>query len=84
MRFLYDQNLSYRLVAELQDLYPNYLHVRDIGMKESDDSDIWDYAAQNGYTIQETLHLLSIPGMRESIIEGLKTPVEECAEELDW
>lgn len=35
-------------------------------------------------SIQETLHLLSIPGMRESIIEGLKTPIEECAEELDW
>ena len=35
-------------------------------------------------SIQETLHLLSIPGMRESIIEGLKTPVEECGEELDW
>jgi PHD/YefM family antitoxin component YafN of YafNO toxin-antitoxin module len=33
---------------------------------------------------QETLHLLSIPKMRESIIEGLKTPVEECVEELDW
>ena len=35
-------------------------------------------------SIQETLHLLSIPGMRESIIEGMKTPVEECAGELDW
>ena len=35
-------------------------------------------------SIQEALHLLSIPGMRESIIEGLKTPVEECSEELDW
>ena len=35
-------------------------------------------------SIQETLHLLSMPGMRESIVEGLKTPVEECAEELDW
>ncbi len=33
--------------------------------------------------IQETLYLSSIPGMRESIIEGLKTPVEET-EELDW
>ena len=51
MRFLYDQNLSYRLVADLEDLYPDSLHVRDIGMKESDDSDIWDYAAQNGYII---------------------------------
>ena len=34
--------------------------------------------------IQETLYLLSIPGMKESIIEGMQTPVEECAEELDW
>ncbi len=34
--------------------------------------------------IQETLHLVSIPELRESIVEGLKTPVEECSEELDW
>lgn len=34
--------------------------------------------------IQETLYLLSIPGMRKSIIEGMKTPVEECSEELNW
>jgi antitoxin YefM len=34
--------------------------------------------------IQETLFLLSIPGMRESIQEGLKTHIEECSEELDW
>ena len=33
--------------------------------------------------IQETLYLASIPEMRESIREGLKTPVEECEEELD-
>jgi len=34
--------------------------------------------------IQETLYLVSIPGMRESIQEGLNTPVEECSEELTW
>lgn len=34
--------------------------------------------------IQETLYLASIPEMRESIREGLKTPVEQCEEELDW
>lgn len=34
--------------------------------------------------IQETLYLVNIPGMRESIIEGLQTPVEECSEDLDW
>lgn len=34
--------------------------------------------------IQETMFLVNIPGMRESILEGLKTPVEDCSEELDW
>lgn len=34
--------------------------------------------------IQETLFLLSIPGMRESIQEGMSTPVEECSKELTW
>jgi prevent-host-death family protein len=34
--------------------------------------------------IQETLYLISIPKMRESIRKGLNTPVEECEEELDW
>ena len=34
--------------------------------------------------IQETLYLLSIPGMRESIREGLETPVEKCSKELKW
>ncbi|MBC2702898.1 MAG: type II toxin-antitoxin system Phd/YefM family antitoxin [ANME-2 cluster archaeon] len=35
-------------------------------------------------SIQETLYLLNIPGMRESIREGLATTIEECTEELDW
>jgi prevent-host-death family protein len=34
--------------------------------------------------IQETLHLLSVPGMRETIIEGMKTPASELADKLDW
>lgn len=34
--------------------------------------------------IQETLYLSSIPGMQESITEGLNTPLEETDEELDW
>ncbi|MCW7753935.1 type II toxin-antitoxin system Phd/YefM family antitoxin [Desulfobotulus sp. H1] len=34
--------------------------------------------------IQETLFLLNIPNMRESIREGLETPIGDCNEELDW
>ncbi|MCF6300606.1 MAG: type II toxin-antitoxin system Phd/YefM family antitoxin [Proteobacteria bacterium] len=34
--------------------------------------------------ITETLHLLSVPGMRESIKEGMKEELSECSKELDW
>lgn len=41
-------------------------------------------AEEDWNAINETLHLLSIPGMRESIREGLETPLEECDREIDW
>ncbi len=34
--------------------------------------------------IEETLYVTSLPGMRESIKKGLKTPIEECDEEAGW
>ena len=34
--------------------------------------------------IEETMYLLNMPGMRESIVEGLNTPIEETDEEIDW
>ena len=34
--------------------------------------------------IQETMFLLNIPGMRESIQNGLATPIEDCKEEIEW
>jgi antitoxin YefM len=39
---------------------------------------------QDWRAIQETMYLLSIPGMRESIRDGMETPVEECTGEIDW
>ena len=35
-------------------------------------------------SIQETMYLLSIPEMRESIIEGLNTPLSETSDVLNW
>lgn len=34
--------------------------------------------------INETLYLVSIPGMRESIMEGMAADVDECSKDLDW
>jgi len=41
-------------------------------------------SAEDWQTIQETLYLLSVPGMRDSIKEGMAKPADTCAKELDW
>jgi len=41
-------------------------------------------SAEDWNAIQETVYLLSVPGMRESIRKGMATPVEACNKELDW
>ena len=41
-------------------------------------------AEEDWRSIEETLYLLSIPGMRESIRKGLKTPVSKCSKDLTW
>ncbi|PZO12984.1 MAG: type II toxin-antitoxin system prevent-host-death family antitoxin [Leptolyngbya foveolarum] len=39
---------------------------------------------QDWASIQETLYLLSVPNIREAIKEGMETPIEACAKELNW
>ena len=34
--------------------------------------------------VQETLYLVSVPGLRESILDGMATPAKELENELDW
>jgi prevent-host-death family protein len=41
-------------------------------------------AAEDWNAIQETLHLLSVPGMRESILAGRAEPLDDAARALDW
>ena len=51
MRLLFDQNLSPRLKNTLRRVYPNSLHVRDVGLEAADDMTIWQYAGDHGLTI---------------------------------
>ena len=39
---------------------------------------------QDWRAMEETIYLLSIPGMRDSIREGLRAPIEECSEDPGW
>lgn len=41
-------------------------------------------AEEDWKAINETLYLLSVPGMRESIQEGMAEPLDQTASELDW
>jgi predicted nuclease of predicted toxin-antitoxin system len=51
MSLLFDQNLSPFLVGLLAGSYPGCAHVRDFGLAESDDEDIWQCAAARGLAI---------------------------------
>jgi predicted nuclease of predicted toxin-antitoxin system len=51
VKLLFDQNLSYRIVENLDALYPESTHVRLVGLEQADDEAIWNYARTKGYAI---------------------------------
>ena len=51
MKLLFDENLSPKLPNRLSDLFPSSLHVRDVGMKATTDTVVWDYAKENNLMI---------------------------------
>ncbi len=44
----------------------------------------FDVSEEDWNAISETLYLLSVPGMRQSIKEGLEQDLSDCSTELDW
>ena len=51
MKLLFDQNLSPTLVALLADVFPESVHVRDIGMASASDESMWRFALEKGFAI---------------------------------
>lgn len=51
MSLLLGENISPRLIPRLSLLFPGMTHVRDVGLKEASDSQIWEWAKQNRLTI---------------------------------
>jgi len=63
VKLLFDQNLSHKLLARLANLYPDSNQVRDLGLKEASDGEIWDYARHEGYVLvtkDEDFHVRSV------------------------
>ena len=51
MKLLFDENLSPSLPRRIADLFPDSVHVRDVGMKATDDPIVWDYAKGNDFMV---------------------------------
>lgn len=51
MKLLFDQNLSHRLVAQLNDVYPDSSHVRNLGLQKASDTRIWNHAKDNDFIV---------------------------------
>ncbi|HSE25425.1 MAG TPA: DUF5615 family PIN-like protein [Pyrinomonadaceae bacterium] len=49
MKLLFDENLFPKLARLLADLFPDSVHVRDVGLKAADDSVVWKYAQDNTF-----------------------------------
>jgi predicted nuclease of predicted toxin-antitoxin system len=51
MKLLFDQNLSFKLCAQLASTFRGCGHVRLLGLAEADDGSVWQFAGTNGYTL---------------------------------
>ena len=51
MKLLLDQNISHKLVKELEDLFPRSNHVYLLDLQKASDEKIWNYARDNSFTI---------------------------------
>lgn len=51
MKLLFDQNISFRIIQKIEAFLPLSSQVRLIGLENAKDSEIWEYARKNEYTI---------------------------------
>jgi len=61
VKLLLDENVSDKIVQRIADLFPGSTHVKAIGLKEADDSVVWEWAKQHGFTIVSKDTDLSLP-----------------------
>jgi predicted nuclease of predicted toxin-antitoxin system len=51
MKLLFDQNISFRLVRKILEIFPEAKQVRELGLENKSDKQIWNFARENEYTI---------------------------------
>ena len=51
MKLLFDQNISFRLINKVTHLYPQAIQLKEVGLENFSDIEIWNFAKKNDYTI---------------------------------
>ena len=49
MKILIDQNISFRIINRIEGAFPNVLHVKSLGLTDTDDYKIFKYARRNNF-----------------------------------
>ena len=51
MKLLFDQNISFRVLRLIEDIFPEANQVHQLGLTDNTDKEIWEYAKENNYII---------------------------------
>jgi len=51
VKLLFDQNISFRIINKIKSKYPEARQVKELGLENSTDIEIWNFAKENNYTI---------------------------------
>lgn len=51
MKLLFDQNISFRIISKIKDAFPKAKQVRELGIENYSDAEIWNFAKDNDYSI---------------------------------
>jgi len=51
MKILFDQNISFRIIKNLKEVWPEAKQVRELGLENKTDREIWNFARENGFAI---------------------------------
>jgi antitoxin YefM len=73
-------NARKQLYKIIQDVNESHEPVHIISKKGS----VVMVSEEDWKSIEETLYVTSIPGLRDSIIAGLNEPLDNCSDNLDW
>lgn len=51
MNLLFDQNISFKIISKIEDIFPGAKQVRSVSLENRSDLEIWNFAKNNNYCI---------------------------------